>query len=123
MTVVTKILIVNNLGAAQSYKIGETNGFVNDSATKAAVRDQRRSTATTILGLRAQAADALASLPVITVPAGNQFALDVVWPLVDLTPFGGIARLNVQSGVVAQEVSAYFWGYERALRPEEIVID
>jgi len=124
VTVVTDVLIINAQGAAQSYKLGETNALGSDSSTVGAVRDQRRAVLNTRLSLRAQAGDALASLPVFSVPAGGTLIFhDVDWPLMEQTAFAGAAGLTLQGGVVAQEVSAYFWGYERALIPEERVLD
>ncbi len=123
ITVVTGVLIVNGQGVAQSYKLGETNGLASDSSILGAVRDQRRGVISTKLSLRAQAGDALTSLPVIPVPAGTSLFIPIKWCITELTAFAGPAALTLQGGVVNQEVSAYFWGYERALRPEEIQLD
>ena len=123
ISVVTKVLISNDTAAAQQYKIGLVIGPTFDSSTKAAVRDTRRGVVTTILGLRQQVAGQLTSLPGFFIPANSTLIIDLNWMVSNSIPFGGLATLLVESGVVNQDVIAYFWGYERALRPEELVLD
>jgi hypothetical protein len=123
VSVVQLVMIINAQAAAQTYKLGETNGLIGDTSTKAAARDQRLATISTALALRAQGGDALPSLPAFSIPAGQTLFVPVEWPIVTGTAFSSYAGLTLQGGVVNQEVTAYFWGYERFLRPEERVLD
>jgi len=123
ITVVEKVLISNDTAAPQQYKIGLVVSPTFDSSTKAAVRDGRKGVVTTILGLRQQVAGQLTRLPGFFIPANSSLILDLPWMLSFSVAFNGFFTLLVESGVVAQDVLAYFWGYERALRPEELVVD
>jgi hypothetical protein len=123
IVVVKKVLVINdNAAAAQSYKIGMAQAAQQTTPTRASSRDLRRLGVSVTAGIPVGAGELLASVPAFNIPANQVQVFDEPWVLQAGLP-GGDSSLVVQGGVVNQSVRAYFWGYERRLRPEERVLD
>ena len=118
--VVTKVLISNTDVAAHNYRLGMTTNPIQDATRRAASRDLRRLTVTAQAFNRLQAADQLASVNPIALAANTTLTFDVFWILARKGD-----ALNLQTDIVNQVagVVGWFWGYERALRPEEQILD
>jgi hypothetical protein len=120
LTVVKKVIVCNNTAAAQKYKLGMIQTLSVLAGTKGASRDLRSLSVTTQVVTIQQAGDQLPSVQAFSVPANDHRTIDVDW-MVQQAGLGaaGASVLVLQGGVVNQEVTAYFFGYERQLRPEE----
>jgi hypothetical protein len=126
VTVVRRTVLINNTAAAIGVRLGLALSAIIDSSLGTATRDFRRFASSTRIGLRAQAADLLASIRPYQVPANNNVIIDLDWMLGINTGTGpntGTLTLVVQGDVVNQNVIANFYGYERRLRPEEQTVD
>jgi hypothetical protein len=122
ITVVRKVILINNTGVNQDFAVGMAQGIATDSTAKVASRDLRRLSVSTNAFTRQQAADLLPSVVRIRVLTATAFVLDLDWMLQAGLP-NGTSALVVQTDVVNLPVAAYFAGYERRLRPEERVLD
>jgi len=122
VTVVKKVIIINQTAGVLVYRIGMITNPAADAASQMASRDLRRLAVVSTIFDRAQAGQQLPSVQGIPVPANDSRTIDIDWML---GPFGpaGVSAVIVEGDVVNQLVRAGFIGYERALRPEEIQFD
>jgi hypothetical protein len=124
VTVLEAIWLINDTATNQNYRIGLTTGLVFASQSKAASRDLRRLSLVTAGGLLTQAGDPLPSVRRFAVPTVTSVILPIPrgWMLSN-NDGSQTSQLLVSSDVVNQSVTAYFFGYERRLRPEERRLD
>ena len=121
VSVVQKIFVINATAGVQTYKLGGVQSPQADTSSKVASRDLRRLSVSSQAFSRQQAADQLPSVAAFPVPANSVLQIDLIES--EWMTIGGVLSLVLQSGVVNQEVTAYFWGRERSLRPEEMKLD
>jgi len=121
LLVITKIIIINQTAGALIYRVGMVAPLLRDTFSVNASRDLRRLGVVSQSYQRSQAGQQLSSVQGLPVPANSFVTIDVPWMLgtTALGPSGVI----VEGDVVNQVVRAGFFGYERALRPEETQID
>ncbi len=129
ISVVEQILISNDGAAAAGYRLGLFSAnTVLGVPTRAATRDLRRLTVTTIAQATTSAAPSLTSVKKIMIPAGTSLLVQIPrgWMLsnvLDANHPNATFLILEMDAVGALDVIGQFWGYERRLRPEERILD
>jgi hypothetical protein len=126
ISVVEEIWVCNNNAAAQAYRIALSFSLPTPiGTTKSLARDGRRGSSfqpsTTVITYQ-DAVGFLLTRPPFTVPGLTALILKpsrayIVQP--SLSNAVPTTNLIVQNNVVNQDCVAYFFGYERLIRPEE----
>ncbi len=121
LTVIKKVVIINQTAGVLVYRVGMQVNISADATSGVASRDLRRLTVSSVVTDRTAAGQLLPSVQGLPIPANSFVIIDADWML-SVTALGR-SMLVVEGDVVNQLVRAGFFGYERHLRPEEIVVD